>query len=199
MNRQLLVALCVLLFLTAGCLGGVSDPTATPDSTTTSDERTPPADLRDRERQLLEQSFSLSLQTTNWTTVAPDATPTAWETNRTARALAAHLWGSYASVETICYDANAEQAVLRVTLTDEATVSGYDSFTVSTNVTVVPAVPNDPSAPPVGTVVTENAYKCDRVVESPVESLVAPESVEHAAELAHSPSTHSRMHDSLQR
>lgn len=72
---------------------------------------------------------------------------------------------THASVETIPYDANAGQAVLRVTLTDEANVTGYDPFTVSTEVTVVPAVPNDPSAPPVGTVVAENACECDRVVE----------------------------------
>jgi hypothetical protein len=158
-NRQLLIALCVLLFLTAGCLGGVSD------HTTTTDDRTPPDDLRDRERQLLEQSFSRSLQTTNWTAVAPDETPTAWETNRTARALSDHLRGSYATVETICYDTNAEQAFLRVTLTGEANVTGYDPFTVSTNVTVVPTVPSDPSEPPVGSVVNENGYECDRVVE----------------------------------
>jgi hypothetical protein len=52
-----------------------------------------------------------------------------------------------------------------VTLTDEANVSGYEPFTVSTNVTVAPVVPSDPSEPPVGTVVNENAYECDRVVE----------------------------------
>ena len=50
-------------------------------------------------------------------------------------------------------------------LTDEATVTGYDPFTVSTTVTVVPTVPSDPSEPPVGTVVNENAYDCARVVE----------------------------------
>jgi hypothetical protein len=153
------------ILLTAGCIGGLIDSTEPPVETTTTDNRTPSTDLRDRERQLLEQSFSRSLQTTNWTAVAPDATPTAWDTNRSALALADHLRGSYASVETTCYDANAEQAFLRVTLTDEATVSGYEPFTVSTNVTVVPAVPNDPSAPPVGTVVNENAYECDRVVK----------------------------------
>ena len=165
MSRSRRTLLVAFVLLTAGYLGGVSDPTATPDTATAADDRTPPADLRDRERQLLEQSFSRSLQTTNWTAVTPDATPTAWDTNRTARALADHLQGSYASVETICDDANAEQAFLRVRLTDEATVTGYDPFTVSTNVTVAPVVPSDPSEPPVGTVVNENAYECDRVVE----------------------------------
>jgi hypothetical protein len=153
------------ILLTAGCIGGLIDSTEPPVETTTTDNRTPSTDLRDRERQLLEQSFSRSLQTTNWTAVASDETPTAWETNRTARALADHLRGSYASVETICYDANAEQAFLRVTLTDEANVTGSEPFRVSANVTVVPTVPSDPSEPPVGTVVSENAYRCDRVVE----------------------------------
>jgi hypothetical protein len=164
-NRRSLVSLCVLLLLAVGCLGGVSGPTATPDTATTADDRTPSADLRDRERQLLEQSFSRSLQTTNWTAVAPDATPMAWDTNRTAKALAAHLRGSYASVESTCYDGNAEQAFLRVTLSDGANVTGYEPFTVSTDVTVVPVVPSDLSKPPVGTVVNENAYECDSVVE----------------------------------
>jgi hypothetical protein len=157
-------SLFVVLLLTVGCLGGVSPPAAPAETPTTADDRTPSADLRDRERQLLEQSFSRSLQTTNWTAVAPDETPTAWETNRTARALAAHLRGSYASAESICYDANAEQAFLRVTLSDEANVTGYAPFTVSTDVTVVPVGPSDPSEPPVGTVVNENAYECDSMV-----------------------------------
>lgn len=157
--------LFAVVLLTAGCLGGVSAPTAPPDTATTADDPTASEDLRDRERQLLEQSFSRSLQTTNWTTVAPGTTPTAWDTNRTARALADHLRGSYATVEAICYDANGEQAFLHVTLTDEANVTGYEPFTVSTNVTVVPVVPSDPSEPPVGTVVNENAYECDATVE----------------------------------
>lgn len=117
--------------------------------------------MRERERTLLKLALSHTFWITSWTDEYPGTNSTAWGTNHTARTLATLYEDSYFHVESICYDGHAEQAFLDGTLTDEVNVKGYEPFTVSEPVVVVPVVPPNASERPIARIAGVDDYDCD--------------------------------------
>lgn len=176
-----------LLIVLAGCVGGPPQADAgnatshadsstltpmptTPEPTTITSEpvtlKTPSQELRADEREGLAVAIADVMQATSLKQEFPQEDVSSRDQNRTAKAVARYVDENLFSVDKICYTDSIGQTTIIGNATETVYVDGYEQFTVTLRLIVLPA-PEGALERPIGRVLTGPGYTCDVELPTP--------------------------------